>query len=320
MRTERQIEASRANGARSRGPVTAEGKHNSSRNAIKHGLLAETIVLKTERSDRFLGVLAELEEELQPATSIEYTLIEKMAAARWRQLRLWGMEKAAMEYQTRQQTYSVGVGEDIPTRASLAFATLGEARSMDLIIRYDSLCDRQYLRAHRRFMEMRRDRGISRTPSESTPETGVMPQAETPDSKTQGPPDAAPQSGGTCPSSRESAAMTCVCFTNDMISPAAGDSFLPEPSEKIEEKQPNEPSNSLQTKQPPDAELAGSREPHDTRKSGHQGRTTPPVPAPSSTPFSPEKQPGELKTTLDLTGSGCKIDGSCPPLNPQDSR
>ena len=142
MRTERQIEGSRANGAKSRGPVTAEGKYNSSRNAMTHGLLVETIVLKSERSDRFLEILAELEEELQSETSIEHTLIEKMAAARWRQLRLWGMEKAAMEYQTRQQADSVGRGEDIPTRASLAFATLGDSRTLDVIMRYDSLCDR----------------------------------------------------------------------------------------------------------------------------------------------------------------------------------
>jgi hypothetical protein len=164
MRTERQIKASRANGARSRGPVTAEGKYSSSRNAIKHGLLAETIVLKTEPSDRFLEILAELEEELQPETSIEYTLIEKMAAARWRQLRLWGMEKAAMEYQTRQQADSVGRGEDIPTRA------------LDLIISYDSLCDRQFLRTHKRFLELRRGRGESSAPSKPQPQ--VMPQPE----------------------------------------------------------------------------------------------------------------------------------------------
>ena len=37
-RTPAQIEASRRNGARSRGPVTEEGKARASRNAFKHGL------------------------------------------------------------------------------------------------------------------------------------------------------------------------------------------------------------------------------------------------------------------------------------------
>jgi hypothetical protein len=43
MRTARQIEASRLNGARSRGPVTDAGKRKSSRNSRSHGLYARTV-------------------------------------------------------------------------------------------------------------------------------------------------------------------------------------------------------------------------------------------------------------------------------------
>jgi hypothetical protein len=250
MRTDRQIEASRANGARFRGPVTAEGKYNSPRNAMTHGLLAE------------------LEEELQPETSIEHTLIEKMAAARWRQFRLWGMEKAAREYQTRQRAGSVGRGEDIPTRASLAFATLGDSRTLDLIMRCDSLCDSQYLRAHRRFMEMRRHR--SESLPLSRPEPDVIAQHETSQSE-------------------------------DLTSQSAWDPYVPDSSEQKYEKQPNEPNNSLQIKQSPAANPAPTRQTHDVG-----GRSDFSLPA-SLTPPS-------------CKIAGCKIDASCHPLNPQDSR
>jgi hypothetical protein len=44
--TEKQSAASRANGKKSRGPLTAEGKINSALNSTVHGLLARTIVLE----------------------------------------------------------------------------------------------------------------------------------------------------------------------------------------------------------------------------------------------------------------------------------
>jgi len=51
MPIEKQIQASRANGARSRGPTSAQGKKNSSRNALRHGLFAGTVVLQGEAED-----------------------------------------------------------------------------------------------------------------------------------------------------------------------------------------------------------------------------------------------------------------------------
>ena len=60
MPTEKQIEASRANGAGSKGPLTAQGKLNSSRNSRRHGLLARTVVLEAESTVRFHQLLHRL--------------------------------------------------------------------------------------------------------------------------------------------------------------------------------------------------------------------------------------------------------------------
>ena len=53
MSTEKQIAANRANGARSRGPKTPEGKARAARNSTRHGLLARSILREGESRDRF---------------------------------------------------------------------------------------------------------------------------------------------------------------------------------------------------------------------------------------------------------------------------
>jgi len=43
MTSFRQIEANRRNALKSTGPKTLNGKHSSRRNAVRHGLTAETV-------------------------------------------------------------------------------------------------------------------------------------------------------------------------------------------------------------------------------------------------------------------------------------
>src|SRR5713101_7533105 len=83
-------ETARANGAKSRGPTTAEGKEKSSRNAIRHGLTAGNgnILLDCEDPDQFDEVLNKLLGIHQPATPAETDLVEEMVAARWRTRRI----------------------------------------------------------------------------------------------------------------------------------------------------------------------------------------------------------------------------------------
>ena len=77
-RSPAQIEASRRNGARSRGPVTEEGKARASRNALKHGLAAlHHFVLEDEAPAELEELTARLLAELAPESEIEARLVRR---------------------------------------------------------------------------------------------------------------------------------------------------------------------------------------------------------------------------------------------------
>ena len=97
MRTESQQQASRANGAKSRGPITPEGKARSSKNSIIHGLLAKTILIEGESANLFNTLQTEFTEEFAPATPFESTLVDMMVSARWRSLRIQGLETSGID-------------------------------------------------------------------------------------------------------------------------------------------------------------------------------------------------------------------------------
>jgi hypothetical protein len=151
MSTELQKAASRINGSKSRGPITARGKRNSNRNNVRHGLVAETVVIDNESLPRFHALVQSLTADLTPQTNTEVGLVESMAVARWRQMRLWALEKSGLDYEIRQQD-GKATTEDGPTRAFLAFRSLtDQSRSLELINRYETRHARYYLRLFRHF-------------------------------------------------------------------------------------------------------------------------------------------------------------------------
>jgi hypothetical protein len=145
MSTEKQKAASRANGAKSRGPVTPEGRLKCGGHRLTHGILARTVVLDTESKDRFYQLLNSFYDTYQPQTAVESVLVQKMTVAHWRLLRLWSHQKAAFALELRSQPETLAV-EDAPTRDSAAFASAGSANIID---RYETTYDRQFARALR---------------------------------------------------------------------------------------------------------------------------------------------------------------------------
>src|SRR3954471_3812768 len=97
-RTPAQIDASRRNGSRSKGPVTEEGKAKASRNALKHGLTAlHHLVLEDEVPDALEALIATVAEETGAASEIEARLARRLAIALWKGERAERIETALFD-------------------------------------------------------------------------------------------------------------------------------------------------------------------------------------------------------------------------------
>src|SRR5258708_25020905 len=104
MPTQLKSDTARVNGAKSQGPITAEGRATSSRNAVKHGLSSRNpLVLECENDDDFQALQNNQMEIHQPATPAEQDLVDQMVAARWRILRLQTIESDLLDTELRRR-------------------------------------------------------------------------------------------------------------------------------------------------------------------------------------------------------------------------
>src|SRR4051812_14621597 len=97
-RSPAQIKASHRNGARSRGPVTEEGKAKASRNALKHGLTAlPSLVLEDEVRAALDALIAPVTEETGAGGEIGARLARRLAIALWKGERAERIETALFD-------------------------------------------------------------------------------------------------------------------------------------------------------------------------------------------------------------------------------
>lgn len=78
--SDKRSQSSRINGTRSRGPVTPEDKSVSSRNAIRHGLLANIFVLSNEDETLFEERFYMLVMRFDPVDDVEMSMVKELAA------------------------------------------------------------------------------------------------------------------------------------------------------------------------------------------------------------------------------------------------
>lgn len=107
MTTEKQNIANRENSKKSTGAKTEQGKQVVSANAVKHGVFCSRLVMPFESADEYGSLLDGLIQSLKPYGAIEQLLVEKIAVAMWRQLRLTRAESASIEMNRSVHQHSI---------------------------------------------------------------------------------------------------------------------------------------------------------------------------------------------------------------------
>jgi hypothetical protein len=99
MTSWRQFQANRLNALKSTGPRTDEGKRTSRRNALRHGLTAETVIDGLEDSEDYRGFEAAIIADYDAETAIERELVLRLASLLWRLRRIIAIETDLFQIQ-----------------------------------------------------------------------------------------------------------------------------------------------------------------------------------------------------------------------------
>ena len=84
MSSQKQIAANRQNARKSTGPRTRQGKLRTRRNAIRHGLCAETVLDIFENVEDYRTFERRIVREYRPKTTVQRELVFRLVSLLWR--------------------------------------------------------------------------------------------------------------------------------------------------------------------------------------------------------------------------------------------
>ncbi|HXP85320.1 MAG TPA: hypothetical protein VN841_11410 [Bryobacteraceae bacterium] len=164
--SDKQRAASRTNGAKSKGPVSAEGRARSSQNSLRHGLSSpahtqlavENMVLPHEDRAQFEALRKSYFADFQPANQSQQDLVETMAAARWRLTRLQHVETKLLEKEmvlrAKEMSKELTEMTEVEKLAWVFDRSANQDKSLTTLIRYEGNLNRTYGRAFKQLQEL----------------------------------------------------------------------------------------------------------------------------------------------------------------------
>jgi hypothetical protein len=167
--------ASRRNGARSKGPRTAEGKARSSMNALKHGLTARRwMVLYDEDTEELDALIEVWAARFAPAEPCEALLVRRLAEADWRLRRASRIEFEMFDSYQYQD-------DDGHNPLALALIRDGHgANAFGNLLRYRGGAEREFHRLYKMLSEAKARREAEAAEDGFTADTPVTERAREP--------------------------------------------------------------------------------------------------------------------------------------------
>jgi len=160
----KRLAANRANAQKSTGPRTEEGKAASSKNALRHGLTAKSVVLNVEDTAEYEAFRATIIHSFAPAPGVEQRLAEELTDALWRLKRAQRIEAAAFDHYLdtiKREIYP----NDAEARDALESeiglgVVIGEeyAEPFRKLFRYLGANERYYLRLQAQLLKLQAER------------------------------------------------------------------------------------------------------------------------------------------------------------------
>jgi len=113
MTSAKQIAANRRNALHSTGPRTEKGKDRSRRNALRHGLTAQTVIGVFENPKDYQAFESAIVRDMKPRTTVERQLVWRLVSLLWRLRRATAIETGLFRIQgeqlpKNQQTHGSG--------------------------------------------------------------------------------------------------------------------------------------------------------------------------------------------------------------------
>ena len=100
MTSFRQIDANRRNAFKSTGPTTDAGKQLSRRNAVRHGLTAETVITTLEDEEDYKAFELSVTSGFDAPTAVERELVLRLASLLWRLRRATAIDTGLLQLQS----------------------------------------------------------------------------------------------------------------------------------------------------------------------------------------------------------------------------